>query len=417
MKFHKDSYFNKQALYPALIPTAPESHLNICIVIPCYNEKNIEPTIQSIIDCNHIMQGTEIIVLINASERDSEDVKIENRRTHRILMAMKEANDNYYLKIYPVLLNDLKHKKSGVGSARKAGMDEAALRFSQVNNLNGIIVCLDADSIVQENYLEEIKLFFINYPKCPATSIHFEHPTEGEEYSEVLIYAIIKYELHLRYYIEAKKWAGLPYAFQTVGSAMAVRANAYMKEGGMNTRRAGEDFYFLHKFTMNEHFKELKTTTVIPSPRQSDRVPFGTGKAVTEIMDNGLEYTTYHPKSIISLKEMVRAVPTMYLNESDWKSQLHEGFVSFYNSLDGDSKLEEIRSNTANYQAFKKRFYDWFGAFRCMKYLHHMRDNHYPNVPVKEAARWLLNQDGDDSNDYLDQKELLLKFRAKAKSK
>ena len=417
MKFHKDSYFNKQAYYPALIPTAPESHLNICIVIPCYNEEDIQPTIQSIIDCTHIMQGTEIIIVINASERDTEEVKIANRKTHRILMALKEANDNYYLKIYPILLNDLQHKKSGVGAARKAGMDEAALRLSLVNNLSGVIVCLDADSLVQENYLEEVKVFFQNYPNCPAASIHFEHPIEGESHSELVYTSIIKYELHLRYYIEAKKWAGLPYAFQTVGSSMVVRANAYMKEGGMNNRRAGEDFYFLHKYTLDKNFGEIKNTTVIPSPRQSDRVPFGTGKAVQEIMDNNLAYQTYHPKSIIALKEVVRAIPSIFLDENDWKSDLHPGFVSFYDSVDGDKKMEEIRSNTSNYQAFKKRFFDWFGAFRCMKYLHFMRDNHYSNVPVKEGAIWLLNQLSQESSDYLDHKELLLKFRAKAKSK
>ena len=416
MKFHQDSYFKKQALYPALITTAPESHLNICIVIPCYNESNIEATIQSIIDCTHIMQGTEIIVVINASERDSDQVKIQNKKTYRALLAMKEATDNYYLKTYPILLNDLRHKKSGVGAARKTGMDEAALRLSLVNNLNGLIVCLDADSMVQENYLETLKFYFQNHIDCPAASVHFEHPIEGDQYSNAIYESITKYELHLRYYIEAKKWTGLPYAFQTVGSSMVVRANAYMKEGGMNNRRAGEDFYFLHKYTLDKNFGEISGTTVIPSPRQSDRVPFGTGKAVQEILDNDLIYDTYNPKSFLGLREVIRNLPSIYLDEDDWRVKLEPGFIEYYNSLDGDEKLQEIRENTANYQAFKKRFFSWFGAFRCMKYLHHMRDNHYVNVPVKEAANWLLKNLDQETNNDLDQKELLFKFRARAKN-
>jgi hypothetical protein len=60
--------------------------------------------------------------------------------------------------------------------------------------------------------------------------------------------AITSYELHLRYLVHAMRWAGHPFAYQTVGSSMAVRRKAYLSLGGMNTRQAGEDFYFLQKF-------------------------------------------------------------------------------------------------------------------------------------------------------------------------
>ena len=57
--------------------------------------------------------------------------------------------------------------------------------------------------------------------------------------------AIDRYELFLRHYVLGLKLAGSPYAFHTVGSAMACTADAYVRRGGMNTRAAGEDFYFL----------------------------------------------------------------------------------------------------------------------------------------------------------------------------
>ena len=98
---------------------------------------------------------------------------------------------------------------------------------------------------------------------------------------------IAAYELHLRYHVRVQKWIGFPYAFQTIGSAMAVRAWAYVKQGGMNRRHAGEDFYFLQKISWLGPISELSTVTVFPSPRLSGRVPFGTGKAVGDYIESG----------------------------------------------------------------------------------------------------------------------------------
>jgi hypothetical protein len=78
-----------------------------------------------------------------------------------------------------------------------------------------------------------------------AASIYFEHPTPEIYFDKKIIQSIISYELHLRYYIQKQKFIGLPYACHTVGSSMAVKASSYCKYGGKNTRKAGQDFYFL----------------------------------------------------------------------------------------------------------------------------------------------------------------------------
>ena len=72
------------------------------------------------------------------------------------------------------------------------------------------------------------------------------------------------------------KYSNLPYSFHTIGSAFALTASAYTRQGGMNRRKAGEDFYFINKLIKGEIFGEINDTKVIPSPRISDRVPFGT---------------------------------------------------------------------------------------------------------------------------------------------
>ena len=80
---------------------------------------------------------------------------------------------------------------------------------------------------------------------------------------------------------------------------MAVRPEAYMKQGGMNRRKAGEDFYFLNKIMSLGGFGECAETTIYPSPRTSKRVPFGTGQAVLRNVETKT-YTTYGHSSVRS---------------------------------------------------------------------------------------------------------------------
>ena len=182
------------------------------------------------------------------------------------------------IKFRPVFLEELPDPKGGVGWARKIVLDEAARLLSQ----EGIMLCLDSDCTVAQNYLKVVTDHFQSNPDCNAVSIYFEHNLDTLGYDER--HAIIQYELHLRYLVHAMRWAGHPFAFQTVGSSMAVRRKGYLAHGGMNTRQAGEDFYFLQKFIEVDSLQEIRNTTVYPSARISDRVPFGTGRAMSQLL-------------------------------------------------------------------------------------------------------------------------------------
>ena len=98
------------------------------------------------------------------------------------------------------------------------------------------------------------------------------------------------YELHLRYLNLFSRFTGFPYAYHTIGSCFGVRAETYASQGGMNKRKAGEDFYFLHKIIPLGEFREINNTCVIPSPRESDRVPFGTGAAIGKYLFRGIRH-------------------------------------------------------------------------------------------------------------------------------
>ncbi|MEZ4883520.1 MAG: glycosyltransferase [Chitinophagales bacterium] len=395
----------------------PLNNLGIVVVIPCYNENQLIRSLQSLSNCNAPKCTVEVIVIINGSMNSPLEIQLQNLRTYED--AQKWANHQshswlqFLIRHYP----QLSPKHAGVGLARKIGMDEAAQRLESVSNPKGIIACFDGDSQCNKNYFEALETHFLQYPKTQACSIHFEHPIAGTEFSEEVYQAIVQYELHLRYYIEAQKWAGFPYAYQTIGSSMAVRSNAYRQQGGMNRRKAGEDFYFLHKFTPLGHFSELNTTCVIPSPRISDRVPFGTGKAIADILQQSNSspiYQTYHFQSFVDLKFFFLQLTKYYeVDSSQFSSLMKELPKSIFNfalQINFNKKLNEIRNNTSNYCTFHTRFFKWFNAFMVMKYVHFARDYYHPNIAVEVAAKHLLKE-LITCIEVKDSKDMLLAFR------
>ena len=369
-------YLNRFSFRKESIQGAPESDLGIVVVIPCFNETLLSKSIQSLFDCTKTKCSIEIIIVYNCSE-GLDDIRLVNERAMNDVQSKFEWSSRF--RIYHLQENSLPKKHAGVGLARKIGMDEAVRRFGMINNHDGVILCFDADSVCEASLLVEVERFFENNKKATGISIHFEHPLEGNEYSKAIYDAIIDYELHLRYYINVQRWCGLPYAFQTIGSSMAVRSSVYQKEGGMNRRKAGEDFYFLHKVIALGDFYDLKSTKTIPSPRQSDRVPFGTGKAVNDIIQSGESLTTYALQSFVELKEFINDIPLYYKANAEFKSEYSPLVISFLNEQSFESSLEEINQHSTTIEGFKKRFYHWFNAFMIMKFAHYSRDNYYSN--------------------------------------
>ncbi len=405
----KSKYLERSAVYDhALIETPIHQNVDLIIVIPCYNEPDITPTLDSLAS-NSPSGFVELIIVINASELASDQVVKQNQIVIDQITKWSKSNKPEWLQIWILDEQGMPAKHAGVGLARKTGMDEAYRRFLSIGKTQeGIIVCLDADSLVESNYLEEIERHFKIHSNTPGCSIHFEHPLEQENQDE-----IINYELHLRYFINAQKWAGHPHAYQTVGSSMAVRAEVYASQGGMPKRQAGEDFYFLHKIIPLGNFTELKSTKTIPSPRSSDRVPFGTGKDIAEQhIKNEAVYTTYNFDSFVQLKELVNIVADLF--EKDLKVTLEalpKEIRAFLIDAGGLERIESIKQSTSDLKAFEKRFYQWFNAFMIMKYCHYMRENGFPDQEVLGETEQLLKH-LELKPSFLSKREGLLILRA-----
>ena len=383
-------YFDRYAYRSEIITHAPHPDLGLVVTIPCYKEEDLIVSLTSLHACLPTRQAVEIIVVINHPINANPDIKALNLATFQTAQAFAAIHSTDR-KIYHIILEELPQKHAGVGLARKIAMDEAARRFNTVGRPDGIITCFDADSTCDTNYLAALEHYFDEHDKATGVSIYFEHPLSGEMH-HANYQAIIDYELFLRYYVHACRWAGFPWAHQTIGSSMAVRNVVYQQQGGMNRRKAGEDFYFLQKIIPLGNFGELNSTTVRPSPRQSDRVPFGTGKAVHDWLKEG-EWRTYSLnifKDLQKLYTKLNSVDDFNQLSITYLQDIPQPVSSFLISIDFEKHLTRIIRHSPSLQTFFQHFHRWFDGFKVLKYVHFARDHYYPNVPVKQAANELL---------------------------
>lgn len=385
-------YFERVKTHNQSIFSTPPLDLEIIVVIPVFNEPEVDKTLQSIISNNFSGFSAELIFVINSAENTTQNIKKTNISSITKLQNTFKSNNNKNLSIEIIHFPNLPIKKSGVGVARKIGMDEALRQFASLNKPKGIIVSLDADTIVEKNYLQEIFNFFSKNEKIHAANIKFEHPISGKKFSEEIYSAITVYEIYLRYYIEALKFTGFPYAFHTIGSAFCCKARIYSEQGGMVTNQSGEDFYFLQKIIPVSNFAEIKSTTVFPSPRITDRVIFGTGVAVEQIIhEYNFDFPTYQFDAFKILKDFFDKINLLFESSIHYENlETHKILKDFLRKNQFDKKILEIKNNTKDFINFKKRFFNWFNAFRVIKFLNFSHENHFQkSSTIKEAIKLL----------------------------
>jgi hypothetical protein len=192
--------------------------------------------------------------------------------------------------------------------------------------------------------------------------------------------ATARYELSLRYYTLGLAAAGSPYAYESMGSALAVLAPAYAEVRGFPRRNAGEDFYLLDKLAKLGALHRPSCEPVRLKSRVSDRVPFGTGRKVGEVVAAGGALATYHPKvfdvlgsTLLALRRAVRTRRREALS-AELGERLDSGTAGAVSSaLDELQALEALpgmfdASPDARVRA--RRLHTWFDALRTLRFLH-----------------------------------------------
>jgi len=389
-------------------------------VIPARGEMFLPYTVNSLMECEYAGIPVSLILVLNSSDKDDCSVKKINEW---VCKRIEEMAFPSYLNVEILNFEDVPDEVCGVGWARKQGMEHAIKIMGK--NPGGVIISLDADCLVEKNYIQEIVDFFRYNPSYAGCSIHFEHPIEengikpfevcmGGMPVKAIIDGIIKYEAYLRYWKWGIKWCGYPHYHYTIGSAFAVRAKTYMEVGGMNTRKGGEDFYFLQKvFFTGKKYGYLSGTRVVPSPRPTSYTPFGTANAISRIIQDGTFYV-FPFQGFVDIKLLMEMVPHLYSKDIGYIRncllRLPSPLTQFLLSVKGDEAIHRVCCFSADEDNFVGHFVRWFNRLRILQYMRFV-SGIYGMETIEIAVSKLVKALWDI--DLKDIKELLLFLRGK----
>ncbi len=253
-----------------------------------------------------------------------------------------------------------KGKALGVGQARKVIMDTINLEALPQD----IIVSLDADTIVEPDYLTSVESLFERFPAAVALSNPYYHRLTGHAH---LDRAMLRYEIYMRHYALNLWRIRSPYSFTALGSAIALPVGSYRKIGGMTAKKSGEDFYLLQKLRKTGWIANHNTSTVFPATRYSDRVFFGTGPALIK-GSNGIwdSYPIYNYQLFDQVED------TYNLFEILFQKSAETPMTGFLNQLFGEDDIfDPLRKNCKNRNQFIKACHHKVDGLRVLQFLKH----------------------------------------------
>ena len=287
---------------------------------------------------------------------------------------------------------EMPQNNGGVGMARKIGMDMALRLLKNSPAARNLIISLDADTLVQNNYLSAIKNYFTSNVKTAIVAYEHQMPLTDEEKA-----AISCYEIFLRYWVLGLKYAKSPWAFHSIGSTIVTSTEAYLEVRGMNKREAGEDFYFLSKLAKMNNIGYIKDTCVYPSARPSARVPFGTGKRIERFLarEGREEYLLYDPKIFVILAKWLQLMKNKLICSHDEilmeAEKIHPMLKSFLKDCDFTSIWSKICRNANDEKTLSRQFNDWFDGFKTLKLINYFTRAVYPQMNMFEALERILS--------------------------
>jgi hypothetical protein len=283
----------------------------------------------------------------------------------------------------------------GVGLARKIGNDIALSLFASGRLSSDWIHNTDADAVLPNDYFDQTEA--VPADGSAAAIYSYEHRfAEDPE----LARAARLYEISLRYYVLGLAWAGSPYAYEAMGSCIAIRPAAYAAVHGFPEKNAAEDFYVLNKLAKVGTIPRLSGTPLVLEGRISERVPFGTGKSLSNLVSKNRAlsgFRLYHPAVFAHLAAWLRALSAIASAGGKLDAALEElprGNPFFLTEVLLES-LERMKAFAAVRQAVERsagdpetmlrHFHTWFDAFRTLKLIHALRDGGLRSMGWREA--------------------------------
>mgnify|MGYP001282742655 CR=1 FL=1 len=365
VKYYKKHIYNKlnHHLY-----SFNKKKYNFFIVIPIYNEYDyILDTLNSIqYQDKDFLKNTLSIFVINNSQNAAAAIVNNNKKTHKLIVKQSYKFE-YAILDYYSSKNAFPHNSSGVGYARKVGMD-FALQYSKQESL---LCCVDADTILNQQYLSTVNSFFKDKKKLACT-VNFIHQKSTDKKIER---GIRIYENELKRMAAKLYEAASPYSYVSMGSTIVCRINAYIAVSGMPKKSATEDFYFLQalaKFT-TIHF--IEDILVYPSSRCEQRVYLGTGARMKEYKKHDkFNNIIYSDDAYETLKLFLSIIKNFSMKEYNI---IHKRILKLNNNKLNKFLLNNnfkqiwvtIQSTAKTRKQFELFFNQWFDALKTLKFL------------------------------------------------
>jgi hypothetical protein len=393
-----DRYLRKRAVTgPWRIQGPSRRDFSGAVIIPALAESaSLFDTLRSLAtNPPELLERFLILVVVNQREDAAPGDKTDNKSTLKRLADGPAGLENLHLAWIDAAGRGLEMpgKNGGVGLARKIGCDLALTRLDgQASNL---LVALDADTLVRPDYLPALTRHF-HAGRSGGAVVPFCHQPAADAAGQR---AITAYELYLRAHVLGLRLAGSPYAFHTVGSTMVCQAAAYVRAGGMNRRQAGEDFYFLQQLAKTAGVTLVEDTVVYPSARISHRTPFGTGRGVARLADDGAEAALcYHPRCY--------GVLGAWLNMADrhWqaggselleRARAHDDVLAAFLQEEHLPEVwDKLSRNHGSRQGRRSAFHGWFDGLKTTRLIHRLSAGPWPRQTADRAVPPLLRQAG-----------------------
>ena len=281
--------------------------------------------------------------------------------------------------------NPIPHKQ-GVGLARKIGAD-IALKLHSIGIIESEwLHTTDADAHMPLEY------FDISYAKCSALYYPHQYLEEKTLDNTAQIYSATQiYDARNTAYQRGLKAAKSPYCYNPTGSLLVVNFSCYAAARGFPKRAGGEDFYLLNKLQKLKGVQAIEHPVVKLECRTSDRVPFGTGPAVSKLIDTNtpeLEAIFYNPKCFEVLKTGLAIIrithPKSWSDCKDIPSEFANALEHIGSAAITSHLSKAFEKSQSEYQ---KHLDIWLDAFRTLKAMHFLRDNYFDNINYKEWQR------------------------------
>ena len=398
-------YLDQDAEPEAALADRVSGTFGHAVEIPAYGE--VESLVRTLASVRAGPLGDVLIVVVLNARRDSAGEIHEANAAARAAIASggraEVLSENPEVRFFPhprggVLLIDRASPGSylpagqGVGLARKIGCD-LMLRLHAAGRLpSPWIHATDADVSLPADYFEQVAGLD---PQSTAAALYsFEHRFAEDS---ALATAGRLYEISLRYYVLGLAWAGSPYAYQGLGSCLAISAPAYAEVGGFPKTNALEDVTILNSLARVGAIERLAGAPIVLDGRISTRVPISTGKALSDLVRRPAAEASFllpHPLAFAHLAAWIRVLDALARRGADalvaelprgnpfFRAELLEEALAGMGAF--DAVREAIRA-PGDAPAILHRLHGWFDAFRTRELLDALGTGGLVPLPFRQA--------------------------------